>query len=290
MKSVMRLAKVNFTKVTILGLLALALVSFTPWIHSGLEPDVTSSSGAVKWLHIHTTGHILGTEGQGRDMLAVLIVSIRNSLILGSIAVLVSVVLGGTFGILLGYILNRGPLERILLFVARIVKSIPLLMWIFLLVFWTEVLSSIIPFLESETVRMPWVFGLLGMIYSFNLALFLRGHIKKLKASQFIEACEALGLKKSTIIFRHIIWHCSKDLFGNQASYIFVQCILLEITLSFHAIGYGYSPNSLSLGSLFDRAVFERPMSQHMYMPLLAAFLLTLLFSIMAQRFGRRLG
>tara|TARA_Y100000310_G_scaffold301613_1_gene338230 strand:+ start:10986 stop:11834 length:849 start_codon:yes stop_codon:yes gene_type:complete len=280
----MEIVKENFNKLTIFGLLVLVVLSFTPWIQSGLEPF----TGPERWLPAGTPGHLLGTDAQSRDMLAVLLVSIRNSLFLGLIASAVSIVFGGTLGVVLGYILNQGPIQRILLALARVVKSIPLLMWIFFLVFWTEILSSNIPFLETETIRIPCIFGLLGLIYSFSLALLLKGHIQKMKASQFIEACETLGLKKSTIIFRHIIFYYSKDLFGNQASYIFVQCILLEITLSFHAIGYGYSTNSMSLGSLFDRAVFEIPMSPQMFMPLLAALILTVLFTLMAQRFEKR--
>ena len=42
------------------------------------------------------------------------------------------------------------------------------------------------------------------------------------------------------------------------------------------------------IGRLFDRAVLERPMSEHMFMPLIAALLLTLTFSYLSQNFEKR--
>ena len=262
-------------------ILVLIMISYTGLLN-------TKFDFSARWLPVLSQGNILGTDGSGRDMLAVLIVSMRNNIILGMMAALVSLVSGATFGILLGYIFHEGPLKRALVFFARMVKSVPLLMWIFLVVFWLELLDQSISLFNSEMIKMLWIFAIFGGIYSFNLALLLMGHIQKLKASQFIEACEFIGLKKTTIIFKHIIWHHSKSLFGSQASYIFAQCVLLELTLSYNAIGYGYSSNNLSIGRLFDRAVLERPMSEHMFMPLIAALLLTLTFSYLSQNFEKR--
>ena len=261
---------------TILVLVMISLFLNTEFDHS------------ARWLPVFSQGNILGTDGAGRDMLNVLIVSMRNNIILGMMAAVVSLVSGATFGILLGYIFHEGPLKRALVFFARMIKSVPLLMWIFLVVFWLELLDQSISLFNSEMIKMLWIFAIFGGIYSFNLALLLMGHIQKLKASQFIEACEFIGLKKTTIIFKHIIWHHSKSLFGSQASYIFAQCVLLELTLSYNAIAYGYSSNSLSIGRLFDRAVLEKPMSEHMFMPLIAALLLTLTFSYLSQNFEKR--
>ena len=265
--------------ITVSAIIFLIIISYTPWASPGNNFDSS-------WLTVLTPGHVLGTDGLGRDMLAVLIVSLRNNIILGIIAASVSVILGGTIGILLGYTLKEGRLKRSVLFFARLVKSVPLLMWIFLVVFWTE----IIPFFsfQSEMVKMAWIFTFLGIIYSLNMALLLMGHIQKLKASQFIEACEFLGLKKTTIIFTHIIWHHSKSLFVSQGSYVFVQSVLLEFTLSFHAIGYGFAKTSLSLGSIFNSSVLEKPMSEHMFLPLVAALILTTIFSFLSQSFEKR--
>ena len=274
--------------ITVSAVLILIITSFTPWAYAGSDLDLTLYTNDQRWLTVFSSNHILGTDGLGRDMFAVLVVSLRNNIILGVIAASVSVILGGTIGVLLGYTLKEGLLKRSVLIFARLVKSVPLLVWIFLVVFWTELSSLFIPFFDSEIIKMSWIFTILGIIYSFNLALLLMGHIQTLKASQFIEACEFLGLKKTTIIFTHIIWHHSKSLFVSQGSYVFVQSVLLEFTLSFHAIGYGFAKTSLSLGSIFNSSVLEKPMSEHMFLPLVAALILTTIFSFLSQSFEKR--
>ena len=65
-----------------------------------------------------------------------------------------------------------------------------------------------------------------------------------------------------------------------------VQNVIQGMQAAF--VDIGYSSNALSIGRLFDRAVLEKPMSEHMFMPLIAALLLTLIFSYLSQNFEKR--
>ena len=133
---------------TVSAVLILIITSFTPWAYAGSDLDLTLYTNDQRWLTVFSSNHILGTDGLGRDMFAVLVVSLRNNIILGVIAASVSVILGGTIGVLLGYTLKEGLLKRSVLIFARLVKSVPLLVWIFLVVFWTELSSLFIPFFD----------------------------------------------------------------------------------------------------------------------------------------------
>jgi len=245
---------------------------------------ITKEDSSIGWLPVLAEGHLLGTDGAGRDMLKILIVGVGNNLIVSSVAAVISLLFGGLLGISLGYTLSDGTLKSVLVFFTRIIKSVPLLIWIFLVVFWIELLGLYIDF-HNELIKMVCVFAIFGGIYSFNFALLLMGHIQKLKAAQFIEACEFIGLNKKTIIFKHIIWHHSNSLFLSQASYIFAQCIFMEMTISFRKIGYGFD-NKFSLGTIFDRAADSG--SYHIFIPLAAALILTTLFSYFSQSLEKK--
>ena len=67
--------------------------------------------------------HILGTENFGYDVLAVLMASTRNSLVVGLLAGTTAVLIGVAIGILAGYV--GGWLEELLMGVTNIVLAIP---------------------------------------------------------------------------------------------------------------------------------------------------------------------
>ena len=248
---------------------------------SGEIPTKTSS---FFWLPVLSEGYPLGTDGIGRNMANVLIIGVGNNLIVSFVAAIISLLFGGLLGISLGYTLPDGTLKSILVFFSRTIKSVPLLIWIFLVVYWIELLGLYIDF-HNELIKMVCVFAIFGGIYSFNFALLLMGHIQKLKAAQFIEACEFIGLNKKNIIFKHIIWHHSNSLFLSQASYIFAQCIFMEMTISFYKIGYGFR-GEFSLGTIFNRAIGSD--SHHIFVPLAAGLILTTLFSYFSQSLEKK--
>tara|TARA_X000001036_G_scaffold425301_1_gene451354 strand:+ start:90 stop:923 length:834 start_codon:yes stop_codon:yes gene_type:complete len=261
------------------------LLFFLLLIILSISGIITTKTSSFEWLPVLTEGHLLGTDGAGRDMLKILIVGVGNNLIVSSVAAVISLLFGGLLGISLGYTLPDGTLKSILVSFTRIIKSVPLLIWIFLIVFWIELLGIYTSIFDNEMIKMVWVFAIFGGIYSFNFALLLMGHIQKLKAAQFIEACEFIGLNKKTIIFKHIIWHHSNSLFLSQASYIFAQCIFMEMTISFHKIDYGFD-NKFTLGTIFNRAAYSE--SYHILIPLTAGLILTTLFSYFSQSLEKK--
>jgi peptide/nickel transport system permease protein len=87
--------------VWVFGPLALALVVLAiigPWVAG----NVTAGNLRDRLLSPGQGGHLLGTDGQGRDVLARLIAGTRPSMISGVVPVLIAGVLGGGLGIAAG--------------------------------------------------------------------------------------------------------------------------------------------------------------------------------------------
>ncbi len=73
---------------------------FAPWV---APADPTQGSGTERLLGVLTDGHILGTDGQGRDILSRLIWGGRVSLSIGVVPVLIAFVISLGLGLVAGY-------------------------------------------------------------------------------------------------------------------------------------------------------------------------------------------
>ena len=85
------------------GVLALLILSavFAPWL--GLA-DPYQGSMIKRLAAPGTPGHLLGTDEQGRDMLSRLIHGGRLTLFIGLMPVVLAFFIGGTLGIVAGYV------------------------------------------------------------------------------------------------------------------------------------------------------------------------------------------
>jgi len=93
-----RLGPVTVTAMALAGVLVVAAI-FAPLV-APFAPNAGSAANRLEGLGVH--GHLLGTDGEGRDILSRLIYGARLSLLTGFIPVLVSGVIGSTVGILAG--------------------------------------------------------------------------------------------------------------------------------------------------------------------------------------------
>ena len=79
--------------------------------------------------------------------------------------------------------------------------------------------------------------ALLGVFSSPKLSELIRGHIRSLKETAFVQAAVALGLSSPTIVGKHILWLECRALIFVQAAYIMGQAILIETTLTYLTFG-----------------------------------------------------
>ena len=179
-----------------------------------------------------TTTNLLGTDDNGRDVLARVIYGIRISLIFGLILSLFSAILGIFLGAISGYF--GGMTDLLLQRFIEIWSSMPVL---FLLI----ILSSIVQ---------PSFFVLLILMLLFSwmaMVGFVRAEFLRLRNFDFIRASKALGASNSRIILRHLLPNASPIIIANLP-FLVAGSIATLTSLDF--LGLGLPIGSPSLGEL----------------------------------------
>jgi oligopeptide transport system permease protein len=174
----------------------------------------------------------LGTDGNGRDMLARILVAVRVSLAIGILATAVALVIGVTYGAAAGYM--GGRTDAVMMRIVDVLYSLPFVFFVIMLVV----------FFGRNFVLM---FIAVGAIEWLDMARIVRGQTLALKRREFVQAAEALGVSSGGILKRHII----PNTLGPVVIYMTLmvpRVIILESFLSF--LGLGVQEPLTSLGVL----------------------------------------
>ncbi|MBL6664344.1 MAG: ABC transporter permease [Rickettsiales bacterium] len=182
-----------------------------------------------------TLTNLLGTDDNGRDVLARILYGIRISLIFGITLAFFSMVIGVSLGAIQGYF--GGLCDLILQRFIEIWSSMPIL---FLLI----ILSTIIT---------PGFFTLLLLMLAFSwisIVSYVRAEFLRLRNFDFVKASKSLGAKNSRIIFKHILPNASPIIIANLP-FILAGSITTLTSLDF--LGLGLPIGSPSLGELLSQ-------------------------------------
>lgn len=176
--------------------------------------------------------HILGTDDEGRDILARIIYGIRLSVTFAFILTAVSSIIGVLVGAVQGYF--GGKLDILLQRFLEIWESLPQL---FILI----IVASI--FLPTF-----WTLLLILLLFSWpSLTGMVRAEFLRARNFEFVRAAKALGVGNWRIIYKHILPNAI------VATITFVPFILAEAIVSLTALdflGLGLSHEYPSLGDL----------------------------------------
>ena len=174
----------------------------------------------------------LGTDDQGRDVVARLIYGFRISVLFGLVLTFFSSIIGVTAGAVQGYF--GGWVDLIFQRFIEIWTSIPAL---YLLLIISSVLVPNFWILLGILLLFSWV-ALVGVVR----AEFLRG-----RNFEYINAARALGVSNRTIMMRHLLPNAM------VATLTFMPFILngsITTLTSLDFLGFGLPPGSPSLGEL----------------------------------------
>jgi microcin C transport system permease protein len=178
----------------------------------------------------------LGTDDQGRDVVARLIYGFRLSVLFGLALTIISSVIGVAAGAVQGYF--GGWTDLLFQRFIEIWTSIP----------------SLYLLLIISSVLVPGFFVLLGILLLFSwvsLVGLVRAEFLRGRNFEYIQAARALGVSNRTIMFRHLLPNAM------VATMTFLPFILSSSVMTLTALdflGFGLPPGSPSLGEMLSQA------------------------------------
>ncbi|RWA45737.1 peptide ABC transporter permease [Cupriavidus sp. UYMSc13B] len=231
------------SKIAVAGLATLVTIIliaiFAPWLapqnpydlatldvlDARLAPGEQAGSGMT---------FLLGSDEQGRDILSAVMYGLRISIGVGVVSTVIALLLGGTLGLLAGFL--GGRTEAFIMRVADLQLSFPpILLALILLAFLRPGLGNIV----IALVAVQWAY----------YARTTRSAALVERRKEYIEAATCLGLSPTRIMFRHLLPNCLPPLIVIAALQV-ASAITLEATLSF--LGLGVPVTEPSLGSLIS--------------------------------------
>ncbi|MBW9093061.1 ABC transporter permease [Microbacterium jejuense] len=234
-------------------------------------PDPLAQDGANTFAPLGTPGHLLGTDGFGRDTLARLMAGVRTELAVALATTLLALVIGTTLGISGAYF---GAVAETL--TMRIIVDV-------LLAF-----PPIIFALLIVTIYGPGPATLtftMGVLFAMNFARIAYGQTLTVRRAEYVDAARAYGAPTLTILVRTVLPNISAPLIV-QASLTMAAAILLESGLSF--LGLGLVPPAPSMGLMIadgQRYMASDPLG--ILIPSIAVVVIILAFSVLSDGLGR---
>ncbi|MDB5362056.1 MAG: transporter permease [Rhodospirillales bacterium] len=210
------------------------LAVLAPWI----SPYDPNDQDAIASLGAPNAQHWFGTDFFGRDVLSRVIWGARVSLFVGAVSTAISMLLGGSIGILSGYV--GGRFDQGVMAVMDVLLSFPqLIMGLIIVALLGANLTDLI--LAIAITAVP------------PFARVARGPTLSLKERDFVEAGRALGFSNLRIMLVHILPNVLDDLIVMGSLWL-ATAIRTEASLSF--IGLGLPPPTATWGSII-REGFE---------------------------------
>ena len=174
----------------------------------------------------------LGTDDQGRDVVARIIYGFRISVLFGLALTLASSVIGVVAGVVQGFL--GGWVDLLFQRFIEIWSGLPVL---YLLI----ILASVVE------PNFWWLLGLMLLFSWMALVGVVRAEVLRARNFEYVRAARALGVGKLTIMFRHALPNAM------VATFTFLPFILngsITTLTSLDFLGFGLPPGSASLGEL----------------------------------------
>ncbi len=179
--------------------------------------------------------NLLGTDDQGRDVLARLIYGCRISILFGLILAGFASLIGVSAGAIQGYC--GGKVDLIFQRFIEIWAGLPIL---YLLI----ILSSMVE------PNFWWLLGIMLLFSWMNLVAVVRAEFFRTRSLDYVRAAEALGVPTLRIIWRHIL----PNAMVATITYLpFIVNGSITTLTSLDFLGFGLPPGSASLGELLTQ-------------------------------------
>jgi peptide/nickel transport system permease protein len=179
--------------------------------------------------------HLFGTDPAGVDVFAKMVHGTRTALVVGFISMGIAAIIGITLGAIAGYF--GGWIDSLVSRLIEVVMCIPTLILIL----------ALIAVVERPTIwHMMAIIGFTGWT---GIARLTRGEFLRLRNTEFVLAAISLGIRRPTIIFRHVLPNAMAPVLV-PITFGIAAAILIEASLSF--LGFGAPPPNPSWGTILD--------------------------------------
>src|SRR3989475_6033052 len=202
----------------------------------GLHDPVGPVFGSPSW------SHPLGLDDGGIDVVTLLMWGARISLVVGFAATLVSMIIGGTIGVLAGYF--GGKVDGLLMRITDyflVIPDVPLM--IVVAAIWGPSLFHIII--------------VIGILLWTSTARVLRAQVKSVRELVYVKRARSLGAGHTRIVVRHVLPQVAPLLIASTVLTIAVA-IFDETALAFLGLS---DPSSISLGRIIENAFLRAAIS-----------------------------
>jgi peptide/nickel transport system permease protein len=231
------------------GLLIAIILYVTAGAFFYSEADANYTDLSIK-LSPPSWEHPFGTDLTGRDILARTIYGGQISIVIGILAVVVSLVFGVLIGAIAGF--YGGIVDSILMRFTEATFNIPQL---FLLIVLAKFLGGKVPNLQflgrTFSGSVVVIIGVIGLTSWMYLARIVRASFLSLKEQEFVTAARCLGAHNVSLIFEHILPNTIAPIIV-AATLEVASAIISEAYVSF--LGLGVQPPTATWGNMLDQA------------------------------------
>jgi len=229
------------------------LLPFKPW-NFVFEDDLE--------VGLFSSGHLLGTDSNGYDLLSSAVAGTRMSIFIAIAAVGLGGFIGSVLGILAAYL--RGKIDTVMVTVFNVGLSVPNLVLALALV---SVLATNVDINQA----VPTWRRVMVLIISLTIVLIpilgriARGATLSWSGREFVTAARSMGMKDLKIILRHIVPNVLPALIA--VAFLAVGVVIIaEASLSILGVGI---PDGASWGGMIARGRNDLEYAPHvLYVPI----------------------
>lgn len=220
-------------------LVAFTVLSILPDLLVG--PLQTPVSATGHRLEGPSAAHLLGTDEVGRDILNLTVHGTRISMVIGLLATLITVFMGGVIGVIAGYI--GGWIDNVLMRISDFFLVLPTFVLALIL---TSMIKGALGSGAKEIFGIR--FGLIAIIVVIGItswsstARIIRAQTLSLKERAFVDRARVIGAGNLHIMARHILPNVVNLIVAN-AVLVFAGAVLTETGLSFIGLGDPFQPS-----------------------------------------------
>ena len=225
--------------------------------------------------------HIFGTDKTGQDVLYIALKSVRTGLIIGTLTTFIVTPFALLCGVLAGYL--GGWVDDIIQYIYTTLSSIPDILLIAAAMLIFQVGLSDQETIISADQRLVYLCVILGITSWTGLCRLIRAEVLKLRAIEYVQAADAFGVGRMTIMLRHLVPNVMHIVLISIVLR-FSGLVLAEAVLAY--VGIGVDPSMQSWGNMINQARLELAREPVVWWNLLAALIFMLGLVLPANLFG----